>query len=197
MSFPHLVETGSIGSLMLANRIVMPAMATNLASAGGEPTDRLIAYYAERARGGAGLVIVENATIEHHLGGNGAVQLRVDHDRYVPALHRLADAIHAGGAAVALQINHAGANARTGAAGVPPLSPSGVTWGDRPIELQAMSLVEIERTTRFAHELDHIKPASTGYITEHVSENAVVDDEDSVSWFKCSAHGCFYTAAST
>jgi len=144
MSFPHLAQPGSIGSLTLANRIVMPAMATNLASVTGEPTDRLIAYYAERARGGVGLIIVENATIEHHLGGNGAVQLRVDHDRYVPALHRLADAIHAAGAAAALQINHAGANARTGADGVPPVSPSGITWGDRPAELQALSLAEIE-----------------------------------------------------
>ena len=151
MSFPHLAQTGSIGSLRLANRIVMPAMATNLASAIGEPTERLIAYYGERARGGVGLVIVENATIEHHLGGNGAVQLRVDHDRYVPGLHRLTDAIHAGGAAVALQINHAGANARTGAPGVPPIAPSAATWDGTGTEPQAMSLAEAEQVVaRFA-----------------------------------------------
>ena len=151
MSFPHLAQTGSIGSLRLANRIVMPAMATNFASAIGEPTERMIAYYAERARGGAGLVIVENATIEHHLGGNGAVQLRVDHDRYVPALHRLTDAIHAGGAAAALQINHAGANARTDAPGVPPLAPSAVTWDGSGTEPLAMSLAKAgQLVARFA-----------------------------------------------
>ncbi|MCK4681587.1 2,4-dienoyl-CoA reductase, partial [Candidatus Bipolaricaulota bacterium] len=82
MAFNYLFRSGSIGSLVMRNRIVMPAMATNFASAWGEPTPRLIAYYARRSLGGAGLITVENANIEDPVGGNGATQLRIDHDRF-------------------------------------------------------------------------------------------------------------------
>ena len=140
MPFPHLFEPGSIGSLSTSNRVVMPAMATNFASQTGEPTDRQIAYYAARARGGAGLIIVENTTIEHRSGGNGAVQLRIDDDRHIPGLRRLAEAIHAGGAAAAIQINHAGAVAR---APVDRVAPSSAAWTGEAPTPRALSLSEI------------------------------------------------------
>ena len=141
MVFAHLFQPGSIGRLAVANRVVMPAMATNFASSVGEPTDRLIGYYAERARGGVGLVIVENATIEHRRGGNGAVQLRIDEDRYVPGLHHLVEAIRSEGAAAAIQINHAGAVARAGAA---PIAPSNVSWSETSVEPQALAVEDVE-----------------------------------------------------
>ena len=52
--FKELFSPISIRGLVLKNRIVMPSMLTHMASINGEVTDRLIAYYAERARGGAG-----------------------------------------------------------------------------------------------------------------------------------------------
>ncbi|MBE0597265.1 MAG: hypothetical protein IH614_08350, partial [Desulfuromonadales bacterium] len=52
MPYPHLFQEGSIGRLKLKNRVIMPAMGTALAAADGEVTDRLIAYFEERARGG-------------------------------------------------------------------------------------------------------------------------------------------------
>ena len=142
MAFPHLFRPGSIGELRVRNRVVMPPMATNLASATGEPTDCQIAYYRARAKGGVGLVIVESTTIDPRRGGNGAVQLRIDEDRYVPGLHKLAESIRENGAAAAIQINHAGAVARTS---MRSLAPSGVGWTEvgtrRP---QAMTPAEIE-----------------------------------------------------
>lgn len=44
----------NIRGMTLKNRIVMPSMLTHMASVNGEVTDRLVAYYAERARGGTG-----------------------------------------------------------------------------------------------------------------------------------------------
>jgi len=119
-----LFRPAAIGSLTVRNRVVMAPMATNLASASGEATESLIAYYAERARGGAGLIIVENATIEPRCGGNGAVQLRLSQQRTQPSFFRLAEAIHEGGAKAAIQINHAGAVARTPM----PIGPSSIPW---------------------------------------------------------------------
>ena len=56
MQFENLLRPGRLGTLELKNRIVMPAMATLLASEWGEVTDRLINWFVRRAKGGAGLM---------------------------------------------------------------------------------------------------------------------------------------------
>ena len=58
MPYTKLFEPGRIGSLELRNRIVMPAMGCSLAEVTGEPGPRMIKYYADRARGGAGMIIL-------------------------------------------------------------------------------------------------------------------------------------------
>jgi hypothetical protein len=52
-----------IGRLALANRIVIPAMSTNYGRADGTVSARTWHYYAERARGGAGLIITETVCV--------------------------------------------------------------------------------------------------------------------------------------
>ena len=52
-----------IGDLKLKNRLIMPSMGTVLADVNGAVTDMMIAYYAERARGGVGLIIVEGGFV--------------------------------------------------------------------------------------------------------------------------------------
>ena len=54
----------NIGHLELKNRIVMAPMATHFADETGAVTDRLKNYYAERARGGAGMIILESGYID-------------------------------------------------------------------------------------------------------------------------------------
>jgi 2,4-dienoyl-CoA reductase-like NADH-dependent reductase (Old Yellow Enzyme family) len=145
MPVKRMFRPGAIGSATIRNRIVMPAMATNFASACGEPTARMMSYYAARARGGAGLIVVENASIDEPAGGNGAVQLRIDHDRYVPALSALTAAIQENGAASALQINHAGSVAKPQRTGVPAVAPSPVGWTEASPSPVALEAGEIER----------------------------------------------------
>ena len=87
----------------------MAPMATSFAIANGEVTEWMINYYAERAKGGAGLIIVENANVDYPSGISGTTQLRADKDRYVPALSRLVQAMRSQGALCALLLNHAGA----------------------------------------------------------------------------------------
>ncbi|MDO8673425.1 MAG: hypothetical protein Q7O66_18615, partial [Dehalococcoidia bacterium] len=57
--FEKLLEPANIGDLSLKNRIVMAPIESRLAEDDGTAGDRLIGYYAARARGGVGLVIVE------------------------------------------------------------------------------------------------------------------------------------------
>lgn len=111
--YPNIFNKIEINKLVIKNRIVMPAMATNLASAFGEVTGDMINYYQTRAKGGVGLIIIENTNIDYPLGTNGAVQLRIDHDRFVPGLSKLSESIKSFGAKACLQINHAGASTST------------------------------------------------------------------------------------
>ena len=64
MSYDKLFEPGMIGGLEIRNRIVMPAMGCSLAESSGEAGARMIKYYADRARGGAGLIITEITRID-------------------------------------------------------------------------------------------------------------------------------------
>jgi 2,4-dienoyl-CoA reductase-like NADH-dependent reductase (Old Yellow Enzyme family)/thioredoxin reductase len=128
MRFPKLFEEGRIGGMTVKNRVVMPPMATNFAGPSGEPTERLIRYYVERAKGGAGLIIVENAQVKYPEGKNVACQLRLDADKYIPGYQELAEAIQVYRARVFLQIHHAGRQYHDieGAQGV---APSGIPCG--------------------------------------------------------------------
>ena len=145
MSAMRMFEPGRIGSLYVRNRLVMPAMATNFASAHGEPTERLISYYEARAHGGVGMMVIENASIDEPAGGNGTVQLRIDHDRFIPGLSVLAGRMHEEGAAVALQINHAGAVANPRRTGAPAVGPSDVGWTDASLRPTPLTLDAIGR----------------------------------------------------
>lgn len=122
-----LWQPGRIGPVRVRNRVAMAPMATNFAGVNGEVTEQMITYYEERARGGPGLVIVEGTVVEYPRGTHGAVKPRIDADSFLPALSRLADAIHVHGAAAALQLTHAGACTTTRATkGVEPVGPSAI-----------------------------------------------------------------------
>lgn len=88
-NFPHLFEPLTWKGVTLRNRIVMPPMVTNMDPA----THRARCWYAERPRGGVGLVIVE-ATRLH----------RFEEAGFGEALAQLAAAVHAHGAAIAIQL---------------------------------------------------------------------------------------------
>ena len=63
MSTSGLLSPITINTLVVRNRAVMPSMLTNFATKGGDVTERLIHYYAERAKGGVGLVSIEGTAV--------------------------------------------------------------------------------------------------------------------------------------
>ena len=81
-------------------------------------------YYERRAKGGYGLLIVENACVKYPEGSNGTTQLRIDADNYIPRLYKLCEAIHQYGTKIAIQLNHAGASAMESRIGIQPVSAS-------------------------------------------------------------------------
>ncbi|GAM15753.1 oxidoreductase [Mesobacillus selenatarsenatis] len=147
MKYAHVFTFGKIGSLMLKNRVVMPAMGTRLATADGEMTDQQIRYYEERAKGGTGLIITEFTTVDFELGRAAINQLRIDDDCLIPGFRRLADAIHTYGARVFVQLHHAGRETTSYLTGGKQIvAPSPVTCeaiGEEPRELTTAEVKEI------------------------------------------------------
>jgi len=58
-----ILRSGRIADLEITNRIVLPAMAMNMASE-GYVTEKMIRHYRKFARNGVGLVIVEGASVD-------------------------------------------------------------------------------------------------------------------------------------
>ena len=75
----------NLGKVEIKNRITFPAIATGYGSEEGFVTDRMIDYYEERSRGGAGLVITEFTAVERR-GRSVLLQLMIDDDKYIPGL---------------------------------------------------------------------------------------------------------------
>lgn len=123
-SYPVLFSPLTIKSLTVKNRTVMMPMGTNFACADGSISREHMRYYIQRARGGTGLIIVENVNVSFPSGSNGTTQLRMDEDRFIPGFFELCEALHAYGCAVSVQLNHAGASARSSRIGMQPVSAS-------------------------------------------------------------------------
>ena len=88
------------------NRIVMSPMVTLSHGPEGEILDNTVNYYAERARGGVGLIICQSSTIMRE--SRAPDRASVYDDRFIPGLKRIADAVHSSECKVAFQINHHG-----------------------------------------------------------------------------------------
>ncbi|GIG26856.1 FAD-dependent oxidoreductase [Cellulomonas denverensis] len=143
---PHLLSPLTVGTMTLRNRVVMPPMGSNFALPDGTVSDTQLDYYEQRARGGTGLIIVENICVAFPAGSNGTTQLRIDHDRYLPRLYELTERIHRYGAKAAVQLNHAGASANPARTGTPALSSSAVPskpGGLAPTPMTAEQIAEV------------------------------------------------------
>lgn len=104
----------------------MTPMGTNYGETSGEMSPRHMNYYNLRAKGGVGLIILENANVEYPVGSNGTSQIRIDHDSFMPRFYQLVETLHKSGATVAIQINHAGASASSARTGMETVSSSNI-----------------------------------------------------------------------
>ena len=145
MSYEKLFEPGKLGNLELKNRIVMPAMGCSLAESTGEAGARMIKYYADRARGGAGLIITEITRIDDETGVGTPNQLSVTNTHMIAQLSRLVEAVHAYDTKIFVQLHHPGNQTPSRLiGGKQPVSASDVTCkviGEQP---RALTTEEVE-----------------------------------------------------
>lgn len=146
--YQHIFSPMTIRHMTVKNRIVMMPMGTNFGEQNGEMSFLHINYYEQRAKGGTGLLIVENASVDSPQGSNGTTQLRIDSDNYIPRLYKLCENVHKHGACIAIQINHAGASAMSSRIGMQPVSASDVPskeGGEIPRPLTKEEILHIVR----------------------------------------------------
>lgn len=123
-NFPHIFTPLTLRGMTMRNRVAMMPMGSDFAGHNGELSDEHIKYYELRARGGTGLILVENICVKYPEGSNGTTQLRIDKDCYIPRLFNLTEACHRQGACIGIQLNHAGASALSSRIGMQPVSAS-------------------------------------------------------------------------
>ena len=124
--YKKIFEPLTIRRMTMKNRIMMTPIGTNYGEQSGEMSFLHINYYEQRAKGGTGLIMVENASVDSPEGSNGTTQLRIDHDNYLPRLFKLTETIHKHGTCIGIQINHAGASAQSARTNMQPVSASDV-----------------------------------------------------------------------
>lgn len=139
--YNHIFEPLTIRRMTMKNRVMMTPMGTNYAGQNGEINEKHIKYYEQRAKGGTGLIMVENASVSSPEESNGTTQLRIDHDSYIPGLYNLTETVHKYGTCIGIQINHAGASAMSSRTGMQPVSASNIPSKDggeipRPLEVE-------------------------------------------------------------
>ena len=108
MNYKMLNSPMKIGSCEIKNRIVMPPMLMGFANLDGTPTEQLMDYYEERAKGGAGLIMTEITRVNDLTGSAAFAQLAVSHDYHIKPLSELARRIHKHGAKIFVQLHHPG-----------------------------------------------------------------------------------------
>ncbi len=129
----HLLSPVRIGSTLLRNRIAMAAMGVEIVDGDGHAREPVIAYYEERAKGGAGLIITEVCAIAYPLGANSDHQLALSRDEFLPGLQEMTSRVQKHGAKIAAQLVHHGKASRLDVKqGREVLMPSTPDWhGER------------------------------------------------------------------
>ncbi len=120
--YQYLFTPMRIGQTIVPNRIVFAAHLTNLAEE-NMPGPRLTAYYAERAKGGCGLIITEEQSVHP---SDWAYQPLIHgfDPKVVPHYRRMTRAVHEYGTRIFAQLNHNGMQASSIYSRRPVLGPS-------------------------------------------------------------------------
>ena len=140
MNYPHLFTPLTLGHITLPNRVLMGSMHTGLEDKARD-YDKLAAYFAERARGGVGLMVTGGIapSIQGWLKPFGG---RLSMPWHKPRHRKVTTAVHAEGGHICMQILHAGRY------GYQPLSvaPSRIKSPITPFTPRALSARGVERT---------------------------------------------------
>ncbi len=144
MAYNHIFKPIQLGHLTLKNRIVFGAHTTNM-SVNGFPSDQHIAYYQERAMGGAAMIVVEPMPV-HSAAVLTRGNFRHSDDAVIPYFAKLTDVIHEHNSIAIQQLYHVGQHGDADNSYHPNWSPSGLPSYHDSDGSHAINTAEIEET---------------------------------------------------
>ena len=179
MKLDKLFSSFHIGTLEVQNRIVMPPMATNYATPEGFVTERQIAYYVERAKGGVGYITVEHTGVLQQ-GKASPNMLMISTDEHASQIERLVKAVHGVGGKIVVQINHAGRQTLPSVTGSPIVGPSPIPATPIPDPSKSnvprqLSTSEIQETTEaFTAAAERVKKSGADGVELHMAHGYLI-----------------------
>ena len=105
-SYPHLLQPLDLGFTTLKNRVLMGSMHTGLEEQ-KNGFERLAAFYAERARGGVGLIVTGGISPDY-FGTVMPKAARMTNNSHVKSHTKITTAVHEAGGKICMQLLHAG-----------------------------------------------------------------------------------------
>jgi len=151
-----LFQKGKIGSLKLKHRILMGAMHLGI-EGDAHQLNQLKAFYSERAKGGAALIITGGVAVLP--AGSGDHMFCLTNQNHREQLKELAQTVHRAGGKIALQLQHNGRYAKSMETGLSPVAPSPIMSRiskETPQELSTTDITTIQDAfidgTQFAEQ---------------------------------------------
>jgi 2,4-dienoyl-CoA reductase-like NADH-dependent reductase (Old Yellow Enzyme family) len=169
-----MFEPITIKNVNVRNRIARSATFDGMGNAKGEPTERHARLYTTLAEGEVGLIITSAALVERFRmplpeGQEIAYPTFIDRDELVEPWKPIVAAVRSRGAAIAMQIVHAGRQEDPGLRlGEPPLAPSAVELKGSGVVPREMTLEEIQAMVEtFAQACRRVKEAGFDAVQLH------------------------------
>ena len=164
---PLLFSPFKFGRIEIRNRIVMTPTATHL------PEAAHLEFYLARARGGVGLIQLAPGIVDANSHYDTATALY--DDKFVPALARLVTAVHAEGAAISIQLWHAGRQLEI--RNLPMVAPSPISYSRTARVPRELSIPEIEELVeKFARAALRARQAGVDFVEIHGAHGYLVSE---------------------
>ena len=106
MKYKHIFEPLDLGFTTLKNRILMGSMHTGLEEE-KNAIDKISTYYAERAKGGVGLIVTGGIS-PNIQGWTGPFAARMSSTKHAIQHQKITNAVHKEGGKICMQILHSG-----------------------------------------------------------------------------------------
>jgi 2,4-dienoyl-CoA reductase-like NADH-dependent reductase (Old Yellow Enzyme family)/thioredoxin reductase len=169
----NLFQPIKIGNFKAKNRIMMSAMSINFGvDDNGNVTDQLTEYLAERAKGGAGMILVGGGNVHPH-GMELPTLPRLWDDICIPGLKRLTTRIKKKGAKIGIQIMHGGRQCYLPSKVAPSAIPApAVVKG----EVKALDIDEIKDTIQaFGNAAKRCYEAGFDFVELHAAHGYLIN----------------------
>ena len=121
MKYQNLFRPMQLGSLTMRNRIISAPNMMSALNPDGSPTDYMVGYYEEKAKGGAAIVTVGDTPVEER--GFTTPRHPILNKSTVQKWSEVTRAIRQHGAIASLELNHGGRISNSAVTGFTPLGP--------------------------------------------------------------------------